>query len=83
MYNLPCYHNYSVCFLNYALNERFIITVSTYPACDESCGRLKKLECDVTRIISRDRMKKWWHPCIAKVAIFGMFNLQYLSYYIK
>jgi len=76
MYNPPCYHKNIVFFLNYALNERFIITVSTFPACDESCGMLKKPDCDVTRIISRDRIKtKWRHPCIAEIAMFGMFNL--------
>ena len=82
MYNPPChYKKYSVCFLNYAPHKRIIITVSTFTACDESCGRLKKPDCDVTRIISRDRITtKWQHPCIAEIAIFGMFNLQYLTY---
>jgi len=37
MYNPPCYpQKYSVCFWKYSLNERFIIMVSTFPACDES-----------------------------------------------
>jgi len=37
MFIPSCYHKkYSVCFLNYSLNEQYIITLSTFHAWDKS-----------------------------------------------